>query len=242
MSSSEVSARLGGIRSRFPELKDISSAYMHNYKNAHYELVNVFRRMDSDIRDDFLLKAYESKLSFEEMQEIDYFDDQLTNFGEHLVEIRFCCGYIGNLVQGHKIPKEQCLALIYAYDCYWHEGDDFLLGNVVENLLRRIPDSDEWGWPADAEFKGKEKDRQLQWLAYTVAKEMKELARYHRNKQPAFDRTPTPKPERKDFRAVMRQIDAAAKAKRAMARAPRAPKQLTTITTGSRHGAAEVES
>lgn len=60
----------------------------------------------------------------------------------------------------------------------------------------------------------------MHWLAYTVAKEMKELARFHRLSQPGMAniRTSDPvKPKWRDFRAVFNQIEAAAKAERARA-------------------------
>lgn len=214
--SIEIARRLLKVRARYPELDEVSSAFMHNYQNAHNEIINMFRRMDSDIRDDMMLRVYKEALSFPELEEVGYFSDVLTDFGERLVEIRFCCGYVGNLVQGDRLPEEQCAALMFAYECYWREGENFLLGNVVENLLRRIESPDTWKWPEDRAFKGKEENRQIQWLAHAVAKEMKELARHHRSKQPAWDNfKASPKPELKDFRGTLGQIKDAAKAERA---------------------------
>lgn len=213
----EVAARLSAIRLRFPELKQVGGVFMHNYENANIELVNALRRVDGDFREEMTLAVYKQAAPFEDLQQIPFFNDLLTPYGEHIVEIRFCCGYIGNLVQGQRLTKEACIALIYAYECYWREGDAFLLGIVVENLLRRIDTPDKWSWPPDADFKRSEKNRQMHWLAYTVAKEMKELARFHRLSQPGMAniRTSDPvKPALQNFRAVLNQIEAAAKAER----------------------------
>lgn len=212
-----IADRISKIRLRFPELKQVGGVFMRNYENANVELVNALRRVDGDFREEMTLTVYKEAQPYEELVQISYFNDQLTAYGEHIVEIRFCCGYIGNLVQGQRLTKEACLALVYAYECYWREGEAFLLGIVVENLLRRIDTPDKWGWPADAEFKRSEKNRQMHWLAYTVAKEMKELARFHRLSQPGMAniRTSDPvKPPLQNFRAVFNQIEEAAKAER----------------------------
>lgn len=215
-----VAARLSAIRLRFPELKEVGGVFMRNYENANVELVNALRRVDGDFREEMMLAVYKEAAPFEELQQISYFNDLLTPYGEHIVEIRFCCGYIGNLVQGQRLTKEACVALIFAYECYWREGDAFLLGIVIENLLRRIDSPETWQWPPDAKFKRSEKNRQMHWLAYTVAKGMKELARFHRLSQPGMEalRTSTPvKPALRDYRAILNQIEAAAKADRASA-------------------------
>jgi len=87
---------------------------------------------------------------FYELAQVDYLDQGITDYGDLLALIRFCDGYIGNLAQGQRVSKNQCVALMFGYESYWREGDDFLLGIVVENHLRRIADPGEWKWPADS--------------------------------------------------------------------------------------------
>lgn len=220
-SSVEITRRLKAIRRRYPEVEELASDVRGNYQNANREVVNALERMDSEIRDAFIEDAYGEVRSFHDLAQIDYLDPDITEYGDLLVLIRFCDGYIGNLAQGQRLTKNQCAALMFGYECYWREGEDFLLGIVVENHLRRIPAPEEWGWPADNAFEGKEENWQIQWLGYTIAKEMKEIARYHRLKQPGFDnfRTSTSvKPAFRDFRAILNQIEAAAKAERSQRR------------------------
>lgn len=227
-SSVEVAKRLGAIRRRYPEVEELASDFRGNYQNANREVVGALSRMDSDIRAPFIEKTYGEARSFEELAQVDYLDPDITDYGDLLVLIRFCDGYIGNLVQGERLTKNQCVALMFGYECYWREGDDFLLGIVVENHLKRIPYPDEWKWPADKAFEGKEENRQIQWLGYTIAKEMKEIARYHRLMQPGMAniRTSDPvKPAFQDFRAILNQIEAAAKAEETRKRKPKAPRQ-----------------
>lgn len=212
----DIARRLEAIKRRYPELDNLSSSYMHNYENAHREVANVFRRMDRDIRDEMMAKVYVEIVPVEEIGDVGYFDESLTDFGEALVLIRFCCGFVGNLAEGRALSENECAALMFAYECHWYEGDDFLLGNVVENLLRRIGDESRWGWPADADFKGQEKRRQFQWLGREIALAMKELARYHRNIQPghSYGDMNAKKPALRNFRAIQAQINAAAKERR----------------------------
>lgn len=213
--SREVARRLAKIRGEFPELKNVSSSLMANYENAHRELVSVFMRMDGEIREEMLLRAYKEVMSFDELAGLHYLSSEFTDFGDLLVEIRFCCGYIGNLAQGDQISEVEVAALIFAYECYWREGDDFLLGNVVENLLRRVGEPSSWKWPEDEKFRGKESKRQFQWLAHEIGKEMKRLASHHRSAQPGWDvfsAGRSKKPAFRDFRATRDQIWAAAKA------------------------------
>ena len=181
-----ISDRLSDIRLLFPELKEVGGVFMNNYENAYQDMVGALRRIDGDIREEIVLSVYKDKLSYETLSSIDYFNDLLTDYGEHILEIRFCCGYFGNLAKGDRVVKDECIAMIYAYECYWHEGDDFLLGIVVENLLRRIESPEKWNWPPEAEFKRSQKNRQIQWLAHTVGKEMKALASFHRLSQPGM--------------------------------------------------------
>lgn len=233
-----VARRLLAIRARYPELDELASDFEGNYQNANREVVNALLRMDSEIRQPFIEKTYGSGRSLEELADVDYLDVGITDYGDMLVLIRFCDGYMGNLAQGQRLTKNQCVALMFGYECYWREGEDFLLGIVVENHLRRIPSPEEWKWPDDAAFEGREENRQLQWLGYTIAKEMKALARHHRLNQPGFDNfrsSENAKPALRDFRAVLEQIEGAAAAEREAAQTSSGPAE------DSQHRTAEEE-
>lgn len=72
-------------------------------------------------------------------------DDKPTQYGEMLVFARFCLGWLytyfeseknQQLIRGYsKSHKNRMKAVYMAYAVYWHLGDDYLLGNVIENAF-----------------------------------------------------------------------------------------------------------
>ncbi len=206
--------RLSKIASSYKEMNALDYQFMNNYANAHRELVNVFTQMDSEIRDEMMLLAYEEVSPLEALSKLDHRNTEQTNFGRFLVLVRFCCGYFGNLAQGDRLTDEEVVALMFAYECYWREGEDFLLGNLVDSMLRRIGPSGSWSWPPEPDFQGLESNRQRQWLAREVGKEILELATFYRHSQPgleAFSMSKPTKPTFRDFKATRNQINAVAK-------------------------------
>ncbi len=214
-----VGRELVNLESQFGRAFEALHGYwLANFENCHTDVAAVIHLSDSDYLEALLLCAYERVHGFETLQKFTYLDDdELTPYGLMVTKIRYCLGYLGNLSDGDVVDADQCDALIFAYEAYWKFGDDFILGNVVENLLSRLPEPSRWSWPPDSAFNGLEGPRQFQWLAYTIGKEMKGIARYHRLMQPgmsAFRTAVEPKPAFKDFRAIHAQIAMLAKAER----------------------------
>ena len=215
-SSVEIGERLTRLHDEFPDLKKLNGLWLSNFAIANKDLSHTIRRSDSDIHRLLLLDVYKEVFPFEELENFTYWDmDSMTPYGLMLAKVRYCLGYAGNMQEGQVITKEQALALIFAYEAYWHFIEDFTLGNNVEFLLRRLLPTESWGWPSDKDFKYKEERRQYQWLARTIVLEMKSVARYHRLMASGMEHIRTadvPKPEFRDFRALHEQIKARAKA------------------------------
>jgi len=211
-----IGKKLTLLHDEFPDLKKLDGYWYSNFSNASMDVAQTIRRSDSDIHKMLLLQVYKELHPFEYLESLTYWGmDDMTTYGLMLTKVRYCLGYVGNLKNGEVVTKEHALALIFAYEAYWHYGDDFTLGNNIEFLLRRVGDPMAWEWPSDKDFKYKEERRQYQWLGHTVAVEMKSLARYHGMKSSrieAFRAEDQPKPVFRDFRVLLAQIKAKAKA------------------------------
>ena len=216
LSTVEIGKRLTRLHNEFPDLEKLNGLWLSNFGNANTDVSHTIRRSDSDIHRHLLLDVYMEVLPFEQIENFTYWDmDSLTPYGLMLAKVRYCLGYAGNMQEGQVITREQALALIFAYEAYWHFGEDFTLGNNVEFLLRRLLPENSWGWPSDKDFKYQEERRQYQWLARAIVLEMKTVARYHRLMAPGMENIRTadvPKPDFRDFRALHDQIKAKAKA------------------------------
>jgi len=210
-----IGKKLTLLHDEFPDLTKLDGYWCSNFPNASMDVAQTIRRSDSDIHKILLLQVYKELHPFDYLESLTFWAmDDMTTYGLMLTKVRYCLGYVGNLKNGEVITKEHALALIFAYEAYWHYGDDFTLGNIIEFLLRRVGDPMAWGWPSDKDFKYKEERRQYQWLGHTVAVEMKSLASYHQLNSPAMEAFITgsvPKPAFRDFRALLAQIKAKAK-------------------------------
>ena len=107
-----------------------------NWQNCQADLINTLDRIDGDVRQMFYDKCYPTDAT-------DPSGRGMTIYARQLVCARYCIGWIGNLAQGDRLDAEQAQALSFIYAAYWHLGQDFLLGNIVENLLRRIGDPEQ---------------------------------------------------------------------------------------------------
>lgn len=109
----------------------------YNINRAHHleGLRQVVELADSDIRDKLEREAFDA-------------DGKLTEYGEMLAFSRFCLGWLHTYFESEKSQqfirnysksnKNQVKAIYMAYAAYWHLGDDFLLGNIIENAFSDI--------------------------------------------------------------------------------------------------------
>lgn len=212
----EIGKKLFLLHDEFSHLKKLDAYWASNFPNASKDVAQTIRRSDSEIHNHLLLQVYKELHPFDYLENLIFWDrEDMTPYGLMLTKVRYCLGYAGNLTAGQVVSKEQVLALIFAYESYWHFGDDFTLGNNIEFLLKRLPETETWGWPSRKDFKYKEERSQYQWLGHSVVLELKKLARYHRLKSPGMLKIATgreTKPAFRDFRAVHAEITAIAKA------------------------------
>lgn len=103
-----------------------------NFENHLAGIKQVISRIDSDVREDF--------------EQMCFIENGSPNaFCKNLVLIRFCMGWIDPLfrdlesqalnARSIRNNRKFMLAMYYVYLVYWHLGDDFLVGNVIENVL-----------------------------------------------------------------------------------------------------------
>lgn len=110
--------------------------YDINRENSIQALREIIDRLPSDIRQNYLAKAFDK-------------EGNATLYGEDLVFAHFCViwlfGYFrteeGKLIFSDDMSREEAMrmqAIYFAYLVYWHLGDDFLLRIVIESVLRPI--------------------------------------------------------------------------------------------------------
>jgi hypothetical protein len=191
--------------------------WLGNFQNAHIELVNVIRLADSDFHRELASRVYVApadSLDFQSLSKYTPWEmDELTTYGQMIAKARFCAGYLGNLAQGDLLSKEDCAALIFAYEAYWNFGDDFLFGCVVEALLRRVGSPSRWTPPAKVPNGRADAVARLD-LGLAIGKEMAELFTHHRSKQQGTIEASfglMPKPDFIDFREQFLAIRAPAR-------------------------------
>lgn len=213
---SDQAARLGGqlwsLHGEFQSHMDkLEGQWLPNFKNAHVELVNVLRLGGSEMYGSFAPMCYVDPPDWDGLRalaDLTSWDiDELTMYGQMVVNVRFCAGYLGNLAQGDAMKIEQCAALIFAYEAYWRFGDDYVLGCVVEALLRRIGRPERWAAEPGSDEKSAV-ERVL--LAREVGTAMIALFSHHLSTQPGSIEASLggsrPKPELIDFRSKLLSI------------------------------------
>lgn len=173
--------------------KEWFADYDINRDNNIHGLQQVIDRIDSDIR--------------QEIQE-NVFDEygDITAYGEDLAFARFCMiwlyGYFKS-EEGQKSFRDvsrhddsRVKASYLAYAAYWHLGEDFLLGNIIENILREIMRFDLF-----RERHKTKRPTQIHKKMCAIADEIEDLFRQHYNPKHnphmrAFSAIePGPKPE-----------------------------------------------
>ena len=157
------------------------------FQNSNLALLAAIYSADENTRAVFLAEVYRvaaqdmfNKSSLERLNRLTFYDwNEITQYGQMLLKIRFSLGYLGNMRQGDLASAEHCEALIFAYEAYWKFGDDYLLGSIVKEYLEDVLDYGGWDWPKDSKFKGQEKLRQFQNLGYAIKDQFKSLKLFH---------------------------------------------------------------
>lgn len=111
-----------------------------NWENALDDVKSMIKAIDSDVRQDYFDACFpvRTKRARTSMKSSGMKDRDISKYGRCLVCARYCMGWIGNLKNKGEIHPAMPQALAFVYAAYWHLGDDFLLGNIVENVLRFI--------------------------------------------------------------------------------------------------------
>lgn len=146
--------------------------YEQNFDNHLAGVKEVISRIDSDVRENFEKICFTNKGS-------------PTAFCKNLVLTRYCMGWINPLFKNSELQAETIqsvrrnrkfmLAMYYVYMVYWHLGDDFLVGNVIENILSPMQMRNLYKEALD----GKTKDEVLLMTANSILKPMLKLLSVH---------------------------------------------------------------
>ena len=203
------------LNEEFGEFHKLDGYWLAEFANSSRDVAQTIRRCDSDIHSYLLKRVYEEMFLeraskernlFNVLEDMTYHQMwEMTNYGRMIVKIRYSLGYGGNMKRGQVLRRLEVLAMIFAYEAYWHFGDDFLLGSVVETFLQRLEPKEEWVWPMEKEFGGRQDKRQYQWMAWEIVGELKKVFRYHRLMAPGMENIRTadePKPAFVNFREL----------------------------------------
>lgn len=126
-----------------PNLTEIFIAYNLNSEFAfqfqskqklHDELLNIINRMGSSSSSKYKKLIEEEPECWEQ---IIYLQLAISTISDYLTKPDFRTQFISSVFESKQ--KTSLIHLIgYAYEVYWEFGDDFFLGNIIENILHKI--------------------------------------------------------------------------------------------------------
>lgn len=115
-----------------------------NWENARNALVQVIMATDSDIRDSIFESCFpEGEDDIFSRGESGFEGRSLSPFARQLMCARYSIGWLGNLMQSESIEPPAVQALAFIYAAYWRLGNNFMLGNIVENVLHAVKNPDD---------------------------------------------------------------------------------------------------
>lgn len=153
--------------------------YFHtdNKIRAERGLQDVINKIDSDIRDTVIeTPAQRADLAF----------------------AMYCTGFLPSLNQGDSLDPPSVQAIAFLYSVYWHMGDDFVLGNCVDTMVRDLgrPDAKKVRQSHENEL-----DEESTRLGFEIWEAMYELFRSHYRPKHGLKINVPDKPKfRDDFR------------------------------------------
>lgn len=174
-----------------------------NWENALDDLKSMIEAIDSDVRQDYFDACFpiRTKQDWITLKSSGMDDRDISEYGRCLVCARYCMGWIGNLKNKGEIHPAMPQALAFVYAAYWHLGDDFLLGNIVENVLRHFGSPDKYS--SDTSSGDAATD-----LGFEIWREMENVFRSHYITQGIMKSfaSSSSKPEFRDFLSAVNQL------------------------------------
>ena len=126
---------------KFKELSELlhvntkSNRYQENRDNCQEFLIELIKRSDSAVSTDLYKKCFSKS-------------GKATKFGEYLILTVFCLGWLDlyflsvkdreNFLMADDDINDKFRNTYFAYLVYLYLGDDFLVGNIIENIFSNI--------------------------------------------------------------------------------------------------------
>lgn len=191
----------------------LNGYWLANFESANSFILDILDEGDPQMHPLRIAQAYANSKPAHALRNLRWTDvNQMTLYGKMIAKIRYAIGYFGNMWDGQVLKNDHCSVMIFAYEAYWRGGDDYLVGSVMETVLKRLPHPSEWQMPPAAALRKSPYGEERQKLGVEIATASKVLSRYYTDIQPGmgiWGNKNAVKPDMIDFRerfAAVQQI------------------------------------